>query len=339
MLLEDLSHRIEQRVGDRANRRLAGVELNLLEDDDLLIRHANELGATVLGGVCVGLALLARASVLVVTNAVAVGVTGAAVGGLVIRLEAGNFDTGVIAVEHAVAVLVSRGRTAVLALVFAGDAGDVGTGIVVVEDGVAVAILGRRAAVLGLVFVARARNRGAGVVLVENAVLVGVSIGRATVLGRVVALDAGDLHAGVHVVVDRVAVGVSLGLFDHGGVGELEDAAEGRGTDAGGEAGAGSKPELEELHRRNAELRASEQLCVGGATVRRLDVYAASGFSAELQNAVFQQEHADTGAPVHLVTERHRGKGGAAAEGGPCHHRPNEAICATAEQQLRLTAH
>ncbi len=142
--LEDGGHLLEHGEAVLGDGGLGGVEVDLLEDDDLRSLDADRGagGAAVELGVGVGRALVVGAGVLVVGDAVAVAVAGAAVLLRVAAGDAGHVGAGVLGVGDAVAIAIGWAAAAVGA--GGGVADDGRAGVLGVGDAVAVGVERRR---------------------------------------------------------------------------------------------------------------------------------------------------------------------------------------------------
>ena len=188
MISKHLRHLVEQRERLLANRGLVGVKQHLLEDEDLLTRHAHFAVVGVWAAVVVVHAIsrlgLRRAGIFAVGDAVAVGV-----GTSLQRRHTSHLGTGIVRVEDAVGVGVGH-----RAAIEANDAGDVDAGIHRVEHAISVVVwIGDAVVVVMAVLVLRI-VRGA-VVDVEHAVLVVVDVGAAVAVVEAVEVfgDGGAL--------------------------------------------------------------------------------------------------------------------------------------------------
>ncbi len=203
VLLEHARNLVEQRVGNGLDRRLCRVELHLLQNDDLGLRHADGHWTTMLG--CVGqvrFALLVRTSVLVVANSVAIRIRRTTVCRGIRRLDALDIDAGIFRIDDAVTIAIRR--TTVLRGVWILDARHVHTRILRIDD--SVAILVRRAAVLLRIRIRNARHVHTRILRIDDPIA--VSIGRTAMLLRIGIRYTRHFDTCILRIDDPIAIGI-----------------------------------------------------------------------------------------------------------------------------------
>ena len=255
-------------------RRLAGVEVHLVEDLQLLHGDHHQLLLRGRAAGVLGHALLGGAVVFVVRHGVAVGVLGGAA--LFLR-DAGGERAGVDAVEDAVLIVVGLGApVAVLEVVPVFRLIDA---LVEAIDDAVLVLVG-----VGAALVPRGPGHvGAAVEGVDGAVAVVVGIGRAVLVLEAV-LVLGQQRGEVAGVLHPVAVAIELGALGdhvraalhagglrqgHVGEGRAEVRAHRRGGGLAAEAGPGRGDQLHRPQRpAEAELSLEAQRTTGHGNVR-----------------------------------------------------------------------